>query len=170
MKRVGASPWMMAVSVLVWLFMLLCAVCGIWALVTGDVAWDPAVLESVGVAPGRERLIYCLSVPLFTGFVVFFAYTIFYKGAGYILYNEEMVVFALDRRDRRSYRWQDLRSAGVTLRNLGEIEPAAVLLLEGWLFEFPDGRRMPVRAVLGGYGEFVDMLAKKRLLAGGRSV
>lgn len=167
MRRVGASPWMMVVSVLVWLFMLLCAVYGVWALVTGEVAWDPAVRESVGVAPGRERLIYCLSVPLFAGFVVFFAYTIFYKGAGYILYNEEMVVFVLNRRDRRSYRWQDLRSAGVTLRCLGEIEPA-VLLLEGWLFEFPDGKRMPVRAILRGYREFVELLTKKGLLSGMR--
>ena len=171
MKRVGPSSWMLAVSVLVWLFAVLCTVYGVWALVTSQVSSDPAVLESIGVAPGRERLIYYLGVPLFGAFVVYFAFHIFFMGTGCILYDEEMVVFVLNRRERRSYRWRDLRPGGVTVRSLREIEPGgAVFLLDGWYFTFPDGRRFPVRAILPGYGEFVDLLAKKGLLTGQRGV
>ena len=154
MKRVGPSAWMLAVSVLVWLFALLCTIYGVWALVTGEVSSDPAVLESIGVNPNREELIYYLSVPLFGAFVVYFAY------------DEEMVVFVLNRRERRSYRWRDLGPSGVAVHSLREIEPGgAVFLLDGWYFSFPDGRRLPIRAILPGYGEFVDLLAKKGLLA-----
>ena len=171
MKRVGPSSWMLAVSVLVWLFAVLCTVYGVWALVTGQVSSDPAVLESIGVAPGRERLIYYLGVPLFGAFVVYFAFHIFFMGTGCILYDEEMVVFVLNRRERRSYRWRDLRPGGVTVRSLREIEPGgAVFLLDGWYFTFSDGRRFPVRAILQGFGEFVNLLAKKGLLTGQRGV
>ncbi len=171
MKRVGPSSWMLAVSVLVWLFAVLCTVYGVWALVTGQVSSDPAVLESIGVAPGRERLIYYLGVPFFGAFVVYFAFHIFFMGTGCILYDEEMVVFVLNRRERRSYRWRDLRPGGVTVRSLREIEPGgAVFLLDGWYFTFSDGRRFPVRAILPGYREFVNLLAKKGLLTGQRGV
>ena len=135
MKRVGPSVWMLAVSVLVWLFALLCTIYGVWALVTGQVSSDPAVLESIGVAPGRERLIYYLGVPLFGAFVVYFAFHIFFMGTGCILYDEEMVVFVLNRRERRSYRWGDLRPGGVTVHSLREIEPGgAVFLRTGGVF------------------------------------
>lgn len=164
MKRVGAGWASMAIAAAVWLLALACTVFGAWALVTGRQETNEAVLASVGVAPGRERLVYALGVLLFGAFVVYYAYAVFYRGTGCILYNEDMVVFVLNRRERRSYRWQDLRTAGVMLRRLGDIEPAAVLLLEGYFFEFPDGRRMPVRAVLKGYREFVDTLARKGLL------
>ena len=166
MKRVGPSAWMLAVSVLVWLFALLCTIYGVWALVTGEVSSDPAVLKSIGVNPNWEELIYYLGVPLFGAFVVYFAFHIFFMGTGCILYDEEMVVFVLNRRERRSYRWRDLGPSGVAVHSLREIEPGgAVFLLDGWYFSFPDGRRLPIRAILPGYGEFVDLLAKKGLLA-----
>lgn len=166
MKRVGAGRASMVIAAVVWLFFAACTVFGAWALAAEHVVTDEAVLAAIGVAPGRERLVYALGVLLFGAFVVYYAYAVFYKGTGCILYNEEMVVFVFNRRERRSYRWQDLGPGGVTVRRLGDIEPAAVLLLEGYFFEFPDGRRMPVRAVLKGYREFVELLRRKRLVAG----
>lgn len=168
MKRVGAGWGALTVSVAVWLFSVLCVVYGIWALATDNWRSSPETLAVIGLAPGREKLTILLAIPLFAAFAVYFAYRVLYLGHGYILYNEEMVVFVLNRRDRRSYRWQDLGTSGVTLRNLGEIEPA-VLLLRGWLFTFPDGKKAPVRAVMGGYREFEATLNRKGLLPGGYS-
>ncbi len=165
MKRVGAGRASLVTAAAVWLLALACTVFGAWALASGWQETNEAVLASVGVAPGRERLVYALGVLLFGAFAVYYAYAVFYKGIGCILYNEEMVVFVFNRRERRSYRWQDLRPGGVMLRRLGDIEPGAVLLLEGYFFEFPDGRRMPVRAVLKGYREFEDLLVRKGFLA-----
>lgn len=164
MKRVGAGRASMVIAAVVWLLALACTVFGAWALISDWQGADAAVLAAAGIAPGRERLVYGLGVLLFGAFVVYYAYAVFYLGTGCILYNEEMVVFVLNRRDRRSYRWQDLGPGGVTVRNLGDIEPAAVLLLEGYFFEFPDGKRIPVRAVLKGYREFVELLERKRLV------
>lgn len=163
MKRVGAGKASMCVSVIVWVLLTACVVFGAWGLLT-DWRADPVILTAAGAASGRQRLVEALSVVFMGGIVLYFAYCVFWKGPGCVLYNEEMVVFVLNRRDRRSYRWEDLRPGGVTVRNLGELEAGAVLLLAGWVFEFPDGRRMPVRAVLKGYREFEALLARKGFL------
>ena len=163
MKRVGVGKLSYVVSVIVWILLTACVVFGAWGLLTD---WDgeSVILTAAGPSSGRERIIETLGVLLLGGFSVYYAYCVFWKGPGCVLYNEEMAVFVLNRRDRRSYRWEDLRSGGVTVRNLGELEAGAVLLLSGWVFEFPDGKRMPVRAVLQGYREFEDLLARKGFL------
>lgn len=166
MKRAGIGRIHMALCVAVWLFFAVCAVYGAWALATDNWRASPETMAAIGMAPGREKWYMILGVPLFASFVVFFAYRVFYLGCSYVLYNEEMVVFVLNRRDRRSYCWKDLGFYGVTLRNVGDIEPG-VPLLRGWFFEFPDGKRMPVRAIMAGYRDFEALLVRKGLLPRG---
>lgn len=165
MKRLGADRGSLVICVAVWLLLTAGAVCGAWALLTDHWRMDPAVLSAAGIAPGREKWVMVLGVPLFGVCAIYFAIKLFCLGVGYVLYNEEMVVFVLNRRERRSYRWQDLGPGGVRLRNIGEIEPAILPFLRGWFFEFPDGKRMPVRAAMKGYPEFEALLVRKGLLA-----
>lgn len=165
MKRLGADRGSLVVCVVVWLLLTAGTLYGAWALLTGNWHMDEAVLAAAGIASGREKWIMMLGVPLFGVCAVYLALRLFYSGIGYVLYNEEMVTFVLNRRERRSYRWQDLIPSGVYLRDIGEIEPVLLPFLQGWFFEFPDGKRMPVRAMMKGYPEFEALLYRKGLLS-----
>lgn len=171
MRRVGPGRLTLAAACLVWLLFLVSTLGGVWMILTGRMTADPSVMAVVGFAPGRERVaeISCwMGVAVCAAFTVYFAWRTFYLGTGHLLYDEEMVVFVFSRRERRSLRWRDLASYGVTVRDLGEIEPPVIPLLWGFFFQFPDGKRFPVRRMYQGYGDLGALLERKGLLAARR--
>ena len=167
MKRFGPGPLTLAIAYLVWVFFALCTAGGIWMIATGRMTADPSVMAVVGIAPGREwaAQMYCwLGVAVFAAFTVYFAFRAFCMGTGYLLYDEEMVVFVFSRRERRSFCWRDLASYGVTVRDLREIEPQLLPLLWGFFFQFSDGKRFPVRRMYRGYSGLREIVVRKGLL------
>lgn len=169
MKRAGPGRLTRGTACLVWVFFALCTVGGLWMIFTGRITADPSVVAVVGIAPGREWVaeISCwMGVVVCGAFTVYFAYRTFYLGTGYLLYDEEMVVFVFSRRERRSFRWRDLAVYGVVVRDLGEIEPPVIPLLWGFFFQFPDGKRFPVRRMHQGYEDLRRLLVRKGLAVG----
>ncbi len=167
MKRVGPGWLTRGIAYLVWVLFALGTVGGVWMIATGRMTADPSVMAVVGIAPGREWVAEAscwLGVAVFAAFTVFFAYRVFYLGAGYLLYDEEMAVFVFSRRERRSFRWRDLASYGVTVRDLREIEPLILPPLWGYFFQFPDGKRFPVRRMYQGYQAITALLEQKGLI------
>lgn len=169
MKRMGPGRLTRGIACLVWVFFLACTLAGVWMILTGRMTADPSVMSVVGIAPGREWVAqaYCwLGVAVFAAFTVYFAYRTFWLGAAYLLYDEEMAVFVFSRRERRSLRWRDLASYGVTVRDLGEIEPPVIPPLCGFFFRFPDGKRFPARRMYRNYEDLRALLERKRLFPG----
>lgn len=149
-----------------WVLFALCTVGGVRMIFTGWLTADPSVTAVVGIAPGREWVAErcCwLGVAVFAAFTVYFACRAFCLGTGYLLCDEEMAAFVFSRRERRSLRWRDLASCGVTVGNLGEIEPPVIPLLRGLFFQFPDGKRFPVRRMYRGYEDLRALLERKGL-------
>lgn len=164
MKRIGSGRFSMLVSVLIALALLACACFALWGAVTGRHS-SGAVLAAAGIAPGQEQPLYWLSVFAF-GAGAGYMLGKLWKGVPYLLYDETGATFVLSRGDSRIYRWEALRAFGVTVRDLGEIEPPGLPIMRGFFFRFPDGKRFPVRRMHRGYEDLRDLLIRRGLASG----
>lgn len=71
-------------------------------------------------------------------------------------YDDEKIIFALSRKDRREFRWEELQNTKTNI--FYPSSPAA------WYFYFQDEkktRKIAITPHMAGYSEFVDMLKKK---------
>ena len=79
-----------------------------------------------------------------------------YMGNWGFFYDDEKIIFALSRKDRREFRWEELQNSKTNI--FYPSSPSA------WYFYFQDEKRTKKIAVtprMAGYSEFADMLKKK---------
>ena len=79
-----------------------------------------------------------------------------YMGNWGFFYDDEKIIFALSRKERREFRWEELQNAKTNI--FYPSSPTA------WYFYFQDEkktRKIAVTPRMAGYNEFVDMLKKK---------
>lgn len=90
---------------------------------------------------------------LFGGITVYIVWSMIHMGNWGFFYNDEKIIFALSRKDRREFRWDELQNAKASL--FYPSSPSA------WYFYFQDGKKIAVTPRMKGYSEFVEMLKKK---------
>lgn len=72
-----------------------------------------------------------------------------------VSYDDQRIVFVLNRKDRREYRWEQIPTAGVTLAY-----PPFVPF-----FRFPDGKKLPLNPRMTGYIQLIADLRKRNFPA-----
>ncbi len=117
-----------------------------------------AGLGAVAALAARELLraqqldLGCLAtVLLFGGMALWLAWRMLRTAGWGFYYNEERVVFALSRGDRREYRWEELAGAGVRF----VFAPTAMYFL------FADGKRLNLLPRMEGCDAFLATLRQK---------
>lgn len=121
-----------------------------------------AILGGMSVLPFRELIwgdqspLACLALGLFwAGTAVYLLWRMLRTAGWGFYYDEERVIFAFSRRDRREYRWDALAAEGVRF----------VFAVTTMYFLFPDGKRLNVLPRMEGYEEFMDLVQRKNLPA-----
>lgn len=96
---------------------------------------------------------YLLGVLMFGGLLCIWIYRIFWLGPMSITYNEKIVVFKLSRKDRREFQWVDFINAGIS------VTPSS-----GYIFLFPDKKKLPISPFMKGFKELEHMLYNKGII------
>ena len=117
-----------------------------------------AALMAVATLAVRQMLrdqqtdLGCLVVAALFGAMALWLIWRSWRMAGWgFYYDEERIVFALSRSDRREYRWEELAGAGVRF----VFAPAAMYFL------FADGKRLNLLPRMQGYEEFFETVRRK---------
>lgn len=123
-----------------------------------------AGLGAVGALAAREGLrqgqpdLGCLvTAALFGGMALWLAWRMLCTAGWGFYYDEERVVFALSRSDRREYRWEELSGAEVRF----VFGPTAMYFL------FADGKRINLLPRMEGCDAFLTTLRQKGVPAAG---
>ncbi|MCI8703671.1 MAG: hypothetical protein HFE60_05125 [Anaerotignum sp.] len=134
------------------LAVIVCAAAAILAfrqLLCGE--QPPAVFLSVGI--------------LFSGVAVRTLWQMSHVGSRGFFYDDEKIIFALSRRDRREFLWDELRNA----QENAKIRIFCQSFPEAWYFYFPDKKKIRQLAAIPrmeGYDGLASMLRKKEIPAG----
>lgn len=113
-----------------------------------------AVWAFYELVSGRQSPTACLLLGLFFGgFALYLLHSMVSLGNWGYFYDEETIVFVLSRKDRRQFRWEQLRENGVSY-------PA-----QAGYFCFRDGKKIALSPQMDGYDQLIAMLRKKGLLA-----
>ena len=119
-----------------------------------------AVLGGMSALPfsallsGSSDPLPCLALGLFWAGTAVYLLIRMLRMAGWgFFYDEERVIFALSRRDRREYRWDGLAAAGVRF----------VFAVSSMYFILPDGKRINVIPRMEGYEEFMEVVLRKNI-------
>ena len=107
---------------------------------------------------GQPSVVFFAMGILLGGIAIHTIWRMIHMGNWGFFYNDEKIIFALSRKDRREFRWEELQNANIFYPS----SPAA------WYFYFQDEkktRKIAVTPRMAGYSEFVDMLKKKRFPA-----
>lgn len=132
------------------LAVIVCAAAAILAfrqLLCGE--QPPAVFLSVGI--------------LFSGVAVRTLWQMSHVGSRGFFYDDEKIIFALSRRDRREFLWDELRNA----QENAKIRIFCQSFPEAWYFYFPDKKKIRQLAAIPrmeGYDGLASMLRKKKSL------
>lgn len=105
---------------------------------------------------GQPPIVFFAMSILLGGVTVHTIWRMIYMGNWGFFYDDEKIIFALSRKDRREFRWEELQNSKTNI--FYPSSPAA------WYFYFQDGKKIKKIAVspcMVGYNEFVDMLKKK---------
>lgn len=105
---------------------------------------------------GRSPVVFFAMGILLGGIAIHIIWRMIYVGNWGFFYDDEKIIFALSRKDRREFRWEELQNTKTNI--FYPSSPAA------WYFYFQDEkktRKIAVTPRMAGYNEFVDMLKKK---------
>ena len=105
---------------------------------------------------GQPPVVFFAMGILLGGIAIHTIWRMIYMGNWGFFYDDEKIIFALSRKDRREFRWEELQNAKTNI--FYPSSPAA------WYFYFQDEkktRKIAVTPRMAGYNEFVDMLKKK---------
>lgn len=121
-----------------------------------------AILAGMSALPfyeligGDQSPLACLALGLFwAGTALYLLVRMLRMGGWGFYYDEERVIFALSRSDRREYRWDALAAAGVRF----------VFAVSFDYFIFPDGKRLNLMPRMDGYEEFMEVVRRKNVPA-----
>lgn len=105
---------------------------------------------------GQSPVVFFVMSILLGGIAIHTIWRMIYMGNWGFFYDDEKIIFALSRKDRREFRWEELQNSKTNI--VYPLSPAA------WYFYFQDEkktRKIAVTPRMAGYNEFVDMLKKK---------
>ncbi|NBK92174.1 hypothetical protein D5278_09330 [bacterium 1XD21-13] len=105
---------------------------------------------------GQSPVVFFAMGILLGGIAIHIIWRMIYVGNWGFFYDDEKIIFALSRKDRREFRWEELQNTKTNI--FYPSSPAA------WYFYFQDEkktRKIAVTPRMAGYNEFVDMLKKK---------
>lgn len=108
------------------------------------------------ISGGQPPVVFLAMSLLFGGIALHTIWRMIYMGNWGFFYDNEKIIFALSRKDRREFRWEELQNAKANI--FYPSSPAA------WYFYFQDEKKTKKIAVtlrMTGYSEFLDMLKKK---------
>lgn len=132
-----------------------------------------AVIVCAAAAIFAFRQLFCGEQPpvvflsagiLFSGVAVRTLWRMSDMGSWGFFYDDEKIIFALSRRDRREFRWNELRNA----QENAKIRIFCQSFPEAWCFYFPDKKKIRKLAAIPrmeGYDELAAMLRKKEVPA-----
>lgn len=101
---------------------------------------------------------------LFSGVAVRTLWRMGFMGSWGFFYDDEKIIFALSRRDRREFLWNELRNA----QENAKIRIFCQSFPEAWYFYFPAKKKIRQLAAIPrmeGYNELAAMLRKKEVPA-----
>lgn len=106
---------------------------------------------------GNQPPVVFLGISILSGGVAIHTiWRMIYMGNWGFFYNDEKIIFVLSGKDRREFRWDELRNAKANI--FYPSSPAA------WYFYFQDEKKIKKIAVtprMTGYHEFVETLREK---------
>ena len=105
---------------------------------------------------GQPPVVFSAIVILLGSIAIHTIWRMIYMGNWGFFYDDEKIIFALSRKERREFRWEELQNAKTNI--FYPSSPTA------WYFYFQDEkktRKIAVTPRMAGYNEFVDMLKKK---------
>lgn len=131
-----------------------------------------AVIVCAAAAIFAFRQLFCGEQPpvvflsagiLFSGVAVRTLWRMSEMGGWGFFYDDEKIIFVLSRRDRREFRWNELRNA----QENAKIRIFCQSFPEAWYFYFLDKKKIRQLAAIPrmeGYDELAAMLRKKKPL------
>ena len=106
---------------------------------------------------GEQSPVVFLGISImFSGVAIHTVWRTIYMGNWGFFYNDEKIIFVLSSKDRREFRWDELKNGEPNI--FYPSSPAS------WYFYFHDEKKIKKIAVtprMAGYDEFVEMLKKK---------